>query len=166
MAFLPVLAGPLALGQELCSSLFLLPAASQGCQSLSHLVTQRGLYGLSLGDLRRPECEKRRGGEKKPLVFSLIPGLTEFTHSASSPPELLELCLRSSYSWKDKGLCLTPETGIASYSVSLIPAHHRWAGLSVEMSSLQRKKSHNDSFERENPVTKCIKIFAEPIRFI
>lgn len=166
MAFLPVLAGPLALGQEICFSLSLLPAASQGRQSVSHLVTQREVYGLSLGELRRPECEKRRGGDKKPLVFSLIPGLTEFTHSASSPPELLQLCLRSSYSWKNKSLCLTPETGIPSYSVSLIPSHHRLTALSVEMSSLWRKKSHNDSFERENPVTKCIKNFAEQIRFI
>lgn len=60
MTFLPVLAGPPALRQELCSSLSLLPAASLRCLSVRQLITQRELYGLSLGDPRGPEyCEKK-----------------------------------------------------------------------------------------------------------
>lgn len=36
---------------------------------------------------------KRRSEDKKLHVFSLIPGSTVFTHSASSSPELLDHCL-------------------------------------------------------------------------
>lgn len=51
------------------------------------------------------------------------------------------------------------------FPLSPVAACTPQVGLEVEMSSLQRKKALSDSFERENTVTKCIKIFAEPIRF-
>lgn len=74
-----------------------------------------------------PECQEKKGWRQEPTCFLSDPVLTAFAHPASSFPEFLEHCLRSPHSWKNKGLCLPPETEIASYSLSLIPAHCRWA---------------------------------------
>lgn len=101
-------------------------------------------------------------GDKKPHVCSLIPGWTVNAHMASSFPELLQHCPRSSSSGRIKSVAPGPGPAARGWDCFLSPplgSCTPQVGLYVEMSNLQRKKSLSDNFERENPVAKMYKDF-------
>ena len=165
MTFLPVLAGPPALRQELCSSLSLLPAASLRCLSVSQLITQRELCGFSLGGPWGPEYCKKKKWRQETTCFLSDPRL-DSVHSfyLQLPRAIRSLSVIITLLEELRSLPATWHWVCFLFSV-LGPCTPQ-VGLSVEMSSLQRKKFCSNNFERENPITRGANICEELVRFI